>query len=77
VHLIVVHFNITSQVSASTFVDTDLFPELCILHLQLADLVPRLDQFSLFLFDKPVASFDLFVYGSVIALHSTLVINIF
>jgi len=55
VQLVVVHLNVTRQVSASALVNTDLFSQLCALHLQLADSVSHLDQLSLLFFDKPVA----------------------
>lgn len=71
-HLIVVHFDIASQICTPALVDTRLFTKLGVLHFKLAHSVLDSHQFFLFFFDKPVGFVNLIADSSVVALHCAL-----
>ena len=53
-HLVVVHFDVTCEISTSTLINADLLSELSVLHFELSDTARYRCQFSLFFFDKMV-----------------------
>ena len=71
-HLVVVHFNVASQISAPALEHIDFFAKLCIFHLNLAKAVLRTVQLNIFFFDNAIGLFDLLTDGGIVALHGAL-----
>ena len=71
-HLVVVHLDVASQISAPALEHIDFLAQLGVLHLDLAEAILCTVQLDVFFFDNAVGLFDLLADGGIVALHGAL-----